>query len=236
MNARSTLLIFLIIIFPVASFGSDAVTIKLKCKGGTQRKYISSSVVKRDGSRTDEISSEINREISESRAFNHLLANVSVAPAYRLRESALVKHNNEITKKRRSIPLDKDCGPNEVMDLKDLFVFGLGSAAAGNNVSVGSRWKRQYVIRADSGQIPLTVAYTLVRIDKSLSGDVAIIDLMVSGVEDVGSSKLRWAGVGREVWSLEQSLPIIKIMEIRRGSSFTDGINLEFSYSESALF
>lgn len=85
--------------------------------------------------------------------------------------------------------------------------------------------------------VPIDLSYKVTEIKKLNGKEVAHISITLIGIgKEVGNGdRMKWAGMGEEIWDVETKKPLMRTMELRYGRSFVSNIHLRLSYAESIL-
>ena len=142
------------------------------------------------------------------------------------------KEASYISSETRRKVFDNKCMFDTPIDLMKMVEAGVPLVRPNATLRPGDKWRRQLLLKTKKGDVPLSLIYTLERVDKMFGDEVVVVSLMLSGVESLNGLKQRWAGIGREIWDLKTSSPVMRVLEVKRGTSFIKNVDLKLSYSE----
>lgn len=160
--------------------------------------------------------------------------------AQRLVETATVHISgvveDTVGERGRTTTLGAEYSPIDGLELDGIVIFGLPTIPPQIKVTIEKSWRERIKIRYRDREVPATLVYTTDRVDSFLERDVAVIRFILNGVEVTGDRTVRWAGVGREVWNIEDNTPVLRLLELRRTRPSDNEVTLKLSYAESILF
>lgn len=159
-----------------------------------------------------------------------------------LDESAIIisRNNKEdrMYKRSRALAVGDDCSIESAIGTESFTEFGIPLIPPPSLVDVGSSWIKRLKIVHEQREIPITISYKMEEVKKIMGKYVAVVGLILSGV-DLGSSdeqRKRWAGVGLELWDVKDGSPIMRNIEMRYGRSFATGEEIKIEYSEARKY
>lgn len=103
--------------------------------------------------------------------------------------------------------------------IEDYLKDGFPEYYINKELQTGMEWRVGHTILYNGREVSLTTSFSVKKIDKFLGDDVAIIEVLYSGVEapDTRSKEEKWIGMGHEIWSIDGTIPYLRVGELNRG-------------------
>lgn len=212
-----------VIVTILTFFSANLLAGNFKCTSQAFKNYLSVGLMEKKGNVRF-------RYISESEQNFQKFARIADAKV-----AKRTIEGEQIIKNRRLFSWGNTCSDENEVKLEDLMKFGLPPVIS-EDMKVGKRWQRSILLHFNGKEVPINISYKYEGVDKLLDSEVAVITLTLTGLEYDESAKKKWAGLGREIWDIEEGLPLIRLIEIKRGKSFTKDADFTLSYSEAAVF